>query len=421
MRIEERVERHSIKSSNPYYSIIMGFCRKSKDLYNHANYLVRQRFMKEGLWLRHSELDRILKSDTDYPDYRDMPTAQSAQQTLRMLDAAWASFFKSIKDWKRHKEKYPGRPKLPKYLKKDGHYALVVTNQSCRARDGKMLFPKAFIGFSMAPEFLSDGKFQSFQQVRFIPHGRSLMVELVYRIRVPDERPYNGRSIAIDIGVDNLATVVNNWNGKPFIINGRPLKSINQFSNRQLAHYKSVLDQTEARRWSKRLDGLMAKRARKLDDYLHKASRHIIDYCIENGVTKIVIGRNKSWKQDLDKKDRKRHSGWGRWTAEKVHQNFVQIPFWRFIQMIEYKAREHGLAVELQEEGYTSGTSFIDGEEPVRRNYRPERRVHRGLFVSDKGITINADVNGAFQIMRKVVPIKWDRGCVLHPVVVNMA
>ena len=421
MRVEERVERHVIKPSHPSYDLILDFCHKSKNLYNHGNYLVRQAFTKEGRWLRYADLDKLLKADTEHLDYRAMPTAQSAQQTLRMLDGAWKSFFAAIKDWSRNKDKYLGRPKLPKYLKKDGFYCLVITNQNCKLKDGIIKFPKAFNGFIISPKFSSHNGFLSFQQARFIPHKSYIVTELVYRIEVPDERPDNGRYIGIDIGVNNLAAVANSWNDEPFIINGRPLKSINQYMNKECAHYKSVLETMNGRKSSNRLRKLLSKRDSKMNDYMHKASRYIIEYCVENGVSKIIIGKNKLWKQDLNGQDKKKNPQMSAKTRKRNHQNFMQVPFDRFIQMISYKAREQGIAVILTEEGYTSGTSFIDQEEPVKRNYDKNRRVKRGLFISNDAIKINADINAAFQIMRKVVPIPWDRGRVLRPVMVSMA
>ena len=163
--------------------------------------------------------------------------------------------------------------------------------------------------------------------------------------------------------------------------------------------------------YSSRMDKLTEKRDRKINDYLHKASRKIIDYCLENDITKIVIGKNKNWKQDV-RLNKKFH--------KKDRQTFVQIPFARFIEMIQYKAEEQGITVKLTEESYTSGTSFIDNEEPIKKNYNKSRRVYRGLFISNTGIKINADLNGAYQILKKVVPIKWDRGFVLNPFVVNI-
>ena len=134
--------------------MLVDFCYKSKNLYNHANFIIRQEFIANRKWIRYAELDKILKSDTEYNDYTEMPTAQSAQQILRVIDSNWKSFFKSIKDWSKHKEKYLGRPKLPKYLKKDGKYLLILTNQNCKIKDGYVHFPKVFNGFMIKPKFI---------------------------------------------------------------------------------------------------------------------------------------------------------------------------------------------------------------------------------------------------------------------------
>jgi putative transposase len=150
------------------------------------------------------------------------------------------------------------------------------------------------------------------------------------------------------------------------------------------------------------------KRDSKFIDYLHKSSRYIINWCLTNNIDAIIIGQNKGWKQKVNLKS-------------QTNQNFTQIPFAKFIQMIQYKAEERGIAVILTEESYTSGTSFIDNEEPTKEFYDKSRRKYRGMFKSNNGVLINADLNGAYQIMKKVVPIKWNRGCALQPFVVNIA
>ncbi len=404
-----RIEKHIIKASDSFFPMLFDFCHKSKNLYNHANFLIRQAFTTEEKWIRYAELDNILKSDVEYPDYRNMPTAQSAQQILRLLDQNWKAFFASIKDWGKHKEKYSGKPKLPKYLKKDGKFLLILSNQECRLKnDGKIYFPKIFHGFTITPKFIEKNNFNSFQQVWLIPHRNRIVAELVYTINVPEQKPDNQKYIGIDIGVNNLATVCNNTGQQAFIINGKPLKSINQFYNKKISHYREICKRMNHREYSQRMNRLTEKRNAKIEDYLHKTSRYVMNYCIEHDIHTIVIGKNKEWKQNSK-------------MSKRVNQNFVQIPFARFIEMIQYKAEEYGVAVILTEESYTSGTSFIDNEEPVKENYNKKRRIHRGLFVSNQGIKINADLNGAYQILRKVVPIKWDRGCVLHPIVVSMA
>ena len=404
----QRVEKHIIKPSDRYFSLLIKFCHLSKNLYNHANYLVRSQFFEEGTWLRYNTLDRLLKQDIEYPDYKSMPTARSAQQTLRLLDRNWKSFFKSIKDWSKRKDKYLGKPKPPKFLKKSGNYSLILTNQDCKLRGDKIYFPKVFDGFTLSPRFIDRTDYLSFQQVRFIPHKHHIVVEMVYSISIPISEPDNNRYIGIDIGVANLATVSNNIGATPFIINGKPVKSVNQNYNRHLSHYKSVAKMMNNKDYTKKMDSLTEKRNAQIDDYLHKASRKIINFCTENDIHTVVIGKNDEWKQASK-------------LSKRVNQHFVQIPFARFIEMIQYKAEEYGIAVIPTEESYTSGTSFIDNELPVKENYDKSRRVHRGLFRSNSGTLINADLNGAYQIIKKVFPIEWDSGCALHPIVVNIA
>lgn len=402
------VEKHVITKTHSCYSLLQSFCHKAKNLYNHANYIVRNTFVTSNKWIRYAELDKLLRADEDYPDYKEMPTAQTAQQLLRLLDSNWKAFFSSIKDWKAHKDKYNGRPRLPKYLKKDRYQVLTLTNQNCKLKDGVLHFPRVFEGFTIKPQFVNKANFVSFQQVRLIPHKDRIVVELIYNISVDESKGNNNRFIGIDIGVNNLATICNNVGLPAFAINGRPLKSINQHYNKLISRYQEICKRMNARDYSNRMNKLTEKRNARIDSYLHKASRMIVNYCEQNQINTIVIGKNPEWKQNSK-------------LSKRINQSFVQIPFTRFINMIQYKAEELGIAVILTEESYTSGTSFIDNEDPIKENYNKARRIKRGLFISNEDIAINADLNGAYQILKKVIPIKWDSGCALHPVVVSIS
>ena len=410
--IVQRVEKHLIKQNDSYYPMFCDFAHKSKNLYNHANFLVRNEFIKNNKWLRYGEMDKILKTDLEFDDYKQMPTAQSAQQILRLLEKDWKSFFTAMKDWSNHKDKYSGRPKLPKYKSKDGKHILILTNQNAKIKDGVLCFPKTFKGFTINPQFLQKDDFVSFRQVRFIPDYKLFTVEIVYNIEVPDALlPDNGRYLSVDIGLDNLAAIVNNVSVKPIVINGKGLKSINKYYNKQISHYREIAKRMNGRDYTNRMNRLTLKRNHKIDDYMHKASRYLIDYALENNFNTIVIGNNKNWKQESS-------------MSKRVNQSFVGIPHMRFIEMVRYKAQNVGLKVIITEESYTSGTSFLDNEEPIRTNYDKSRRVQRGLFISNNGTKINADVNGAYQIMKKVFPkVNADgiQGVALHPIRVSVA
>ena len=409
--IRQQVEKHIIKKSHPYYDMFCEFTHLSKNLYNHANYLVRKEFVDNGKWLRYFDLCKLLKSDLDFPDYRNMPAAQSAQQVLHLLDNNWKSFFKSIKDWSKNKDKYSGQPRLPKYKPKDGKMVLPLTNQQVRVKGNLLHFPQSFCGFTVKPRCVTLDNFEKINQVRIIPKGHSFCLEVVYSISVESElRSDNGRYMSIDLGLDNLATVVTNTGLNPIIINGKGLKSNNQYYNKKKAHYQSVAKQMNNQHYTNRLYRLTQKRNLKVEDYLHKTSRYIVDFALKHQINTIVIGNNKDWK---------RSSSLGKVT----NQAFVSIPHQKLIDKICYKAQLCGIQVLLTEESYTSGTSFLDNELPEKTYYNKKRRVHRGLFVSNKGIKINADVNAAFQIMKKVFPNVFTdgiEGVVLHPVRVGI-
>ena len=405
----QRVEKHIIKRNNPYYQLIDGFCFCAKNLYNHANYIIRQEFIENNKWIRYNDLDNLLRADAEFPDYKNMPTAQSAQQILRILDKNWQSFFKSIKDWTKHKDKYLGKPNLPKYKNKSGRYMLVLTNQNVKLYNNILKFPKVFNGFSIQPQFIYKDNFISFQQVRFIPKSNHIVVELIYNIAASEKKQDNGRYLSIDIGVDNLVTVTNNFGERPIIINGKGLKSINVYYNKQIAYYQEIAKRMNKLDYTKRMYSITEKRNYKIDDYLHKASRQIVKFANNQNVSVIVIGKNKNWKQSVN-------------LGKKNNQKFTELPFARLIEMIQYKAEEFGIQIILTEESYTSGTSFLDIELPVAENYNKSRRKHRGLFISDSGQRINADVNGSLQIMKKVFPNAFANGIeavALQPLVVN--
>ena len=175
---------------------------------------------------------------------------------------------------------------------------------------------------------------------------------------------------------------------KPILINGKPLKSINQYYNKKLANLKSKL--RNEKKTSKRIKSLTNKRNNKVNDYLHKTSRLITNYLVSNNINTLVVGKNKEWKQDVN-------------IGKKNNQNFVQIPHSRLIDMLLYKCKLRGINVIITEESYTSKCSFLDDEGIKKHKVYKGNRIKRGLFKSSEGVLINADVNGSLNILKKVV------------------
>ena len=385
------VEKHCINKNNKYYDLLDYYCYMSKNLYNFANYHIRQNFIKNGEYLNYNKIDKLMKVEENEKDYRNMVTSQSAQQCLKLLDKNWKSFFESIKDYSKHPDKYTGKPKLPKYLKKNSRNILIFTNQNCKLKDGYINFPKKMNGFTIKTDL------QSFQQIRILPKGSRIIIEIVYNKEIDELKEDNSKYVSIDLGLNNLVTLTNNCNKQPIIISGKKIKSINQYYNKQMSYYKSIAKRMNKLDYTKRMDRLTNKRNNLIDDLIHKASRKVVNYALSYGVNTIIIGNNKNWKQNSK-------------MSKKVNQKFISIPHSKLIQQIEYKAKMVGINVIVTEESYTSGTSFLDNELPIKKNYNKNRRIYRGLFISNKGIKINSDVNGSLQIMKKVFPNAFSYG-----------
>lgn len=407
----QRVEKHVLKKNSEYFDVIDHYCLMAKNLWNHGMYVIRQSFFKEDeKYLNYYDLDSILKKDVEYPDYRNTVSAQSSQQLLLMLDRSWKSFFKSSRDFKAHPDKYTGRPKLPKYKDKDGRQTFIITSQEIKQDNNLIKFPKKLNGFSIEARCLTKENLIKVNQVRFVPRGSQINVEVIYEIKVPELRSEVNRICGIDIGVDNLAAVSNNIGEKPFVVNGKGLKSVNQYYNKHISHYKEVTKRCNNLNKSSRQEKLTKKRNLKIDDAMHKSSRFIIDWCNKNNIDAIVIGHNKLWKQSVE-------------LGRRNNQVFTQIPFSRFIDMVTYKAQEFGIQVILTEESYTSGTSFLDEEQPTKEFYNKSRRIKRGLFQTNKSNLVNADINASLQIIKKVLPNAFANGIEgvgLHPFRVNL-
>ena len=410
-----RVERHVFDRQHEWYKMLAEKCLLARNVYNHGNYLIRQEFFKTGKYLCYEQVEKFLHDDLDYPDYWKLGLANSSQQILKTLDKNWKSFFKSIKDWKKHPTKYRGIPKPPKYLKGNELKEFALTFAQIHVKDNMIKFPKSMRNsngddFIIPVRFSTLSNFNKFQMCRIIPKNDRIIVEFVYTIDIQDEKMQTKNIVSIDLGLDNFVTLVDNIGNKPIIINGKGLKSANQYYNKYLAKMSSELKLNKNKQYySHKMYSLTNKRNDKITHFMHIASKYVVDYCISHNVSTIVIGKNDNWKQEVN-------------LGKQNNQNFVQIPYNIFIQKLAYKCEEVGITLIVVEESYTSGTSFLDNEEPISKNYNKKRRIKRGLFRTDTGKLINADVNAAFQIMKKVfcdVEIPADRGFVMNPVRVN--
>ena len=401
--IVKRVEQHIIKKNNVNWLFIDSMCRKSKNLYNYANYIIRQEFIKNNKCINYNELFKLCKNEDCYLDIG----SNTGQATLRMLDKTWKSFFVSIKDWSKSPSKYLGKPKLPKYLKKDGRYVLALDNNKVGIKDNKVYFKWKvfkFMNNTFSTKIPVNAKII---QCRFVPRGSHYVMEIIYQIEVPDTTEQSKNIASIDLGVDNFITMVNNIGLKPIVVKGGIIKSINQYYNKKKSALQSELMKVNKQHWSKRLQKLTDDRYEKIKYQMHCISKRVVDYCVMYGIDTLVVGRNKGWKQENGGK-----------------QNFTYIPYEMFENMLQYKCENNGIKCILTNESYTSGTSFLDNEQPCKENYDKSRRVHRGLFVSNNGTKINADINGAYQIMKKVIPnafAKGIEGVGLHPTVIQMS
>jgi len=381
------VERHIIKKNSRYFKECDNLSFLSKNLYNRANYIIRQNFIEnDNGYLNFFDINRIMVDSKD-ENYISLPRKVS-KGTLRILDKNWKSFFNSIKDYKKNPKKYFGRPKLPKY--KDKKNGRNIVHYEKGAVSKRKLVKESIIFLSQTNiEIKTKIKYEELVAVRIIPKYEHYVIEVIYKKEIENYFLDSDNVLGVDLGINNLATVATST-GQTFILNGKPIKSINQFYNKRRAKLQSKLKGNQFK--TNRINKLTNKRNNKINDYLHKASKHIIDYCLAYNIGKIVIGNNKNWKQSIN-------------LGKRTNQNFTQIPFSKFIQMIQYKAEMVSIEVLITEESYTSKCSFLDNEEIKKHETYKGKRIKRGLFKSSNGILINADVNGAFNIIRKVVPL----------------
>jgi putative transposase len=394
------VEQHIIDRSDPRWSKIDAASFLSKNLYNAANYLLRQEYIFNQRYIPYGQLDKLMKHN---PNYCALPR-KASQWVLKQVNHDWQAFFAALAEWDIHPQKFRGRPRLPQYKHKTaGRNLLTYTVQAV----GKRVFQQKGLLQPSQLDITVQTQQKSFDQVRIIPRKTHYVVEVVYTLELEAANQLDPTCVAgLDIGLNNLAAVTSNQPGfVPFLVNGRPLKALNQGFNKEKARLQSRLPKGQYT--SKRIQALTDKRNRQVKQYLHTASHRIIERLLEAGIGTLIIGKNDGWKQAIN-------------LGKRTNQNFVFIPYAQFIDMLTYKAQLAGMQVFVTEESYTSKCSFLDGEAIEKHIHYAGRRMKRGLFVASDGRTINADVNGSYNIIRKVIPDAWAGkgigGAVVHPV-----
>lgn len=410
----------------------------ANDLYNSALYQLRQQLIKHHQWRDYPWLNKVFKTKFDQREnmlYNKFPYRQSAQQTLREVNDIWYAWMKASKAYAKNPNKFTGRPRMPYYLSKHKRHVFYITGQNAKINDGYLIINSrnGLINFKL--QLNPDLKLKKLQRVIFKPLSKGYFKVLVQYEPDVGNLHYlldNHKYMGIDPGLDNAFTCVINQNVQPLIINGRGVKSINQFYNKQRAKLSTdhakynqcfVIGQTKHGLQQFYYDSqqqrqLTTWRNQKIYEFGHQATKRIIDYALNNDVHTIVIGKNKGQKRSVN-------------MGKKNNQNFVGIPHAKMIDMLTYKAQLHGIKVITTNESYTSQTSFFDHEKPCKQNgnyahkqkgLKPAvRRIKRGLFKTNRGILVNADVNGALQIMRKAFPnVSFTEGilvdAVLRPV-----
>lgn len=378
-------------------------CFRAARLYNFCNYHKRHVCFGKMEKFGEYELSKLL-AEYDQEDYRALPI-QTSQQTIRLLFKNWKAYFSAVRAYNKNPSTFTGRPRIPKYLDKKGYAVAMFTNQQIKLEDGRIYFPKQT---GIAP---LKTKVDNVAQVRITPQAACFIIEVVYEQKLQINNEIKKENfLSLDLGLNNLVTSINNVGLRPFIVNGKVLKSVNQMYNKSKAKLLSYVGNKGT---SNRIKQTALYRNNFIENKIHKTSRFVIDYCIENKIGSIAIGHNKGWKDEIN-------------IGHKNNQKFVRIPHSKLIQKIQYKAALVGIEVIVNEESYTSKIDHLAFEEMRKQENYLGKRVKRGLFQSSIGKLINADVNGAIGIARKVFGDSVLRqiinsGLAFNPIRINIA
>lgn len=360
-------------------------------LYNQGRRFINEHYKKESKFLSYCELDKLLKNLTELNYYKQMCKAQVAQQCLKQLNSNYTSYFKALKDYKKHPSKYKGMPKVPKFKNKQN--GITFTYQSIKIKGQFIVINKEHKVH--IPDEVYNEELNNFKTISFIPFYNRIKVVITYETKELNTDLNLNDYLSIDLGMNNLCSCVSK--DDCFILNGKPLKSINQYFNKELSKLRSERplkgDKQDFNYNSFKIKNLSLKRELKITDILHKASKYLVNYCVKHKIGTIVFGRNKGWKDSIQ-------------LGKQTNQNFVSIPFFKLLKMLEYKCKMIGINLVTQEESYTSKCDSLAFEEVKCHEKYKGSRIKRGLFLSSLGKALNADINGALNILRKYLHLK---------------
>lgn len=396
------------------------FIRKNKNLeqmlqdvtsiYNKTLYYLRRAYfegLKSGERIKlpsSKELYNLVTESDEWKEANCDTYAKNSSYKLAMQN--FFTYFKASKSYRKNPSKFQGKPKIPNYVK-DRYIPVILDKTRLRKKkvtENQFRIPKSNVVINFSKRFEK----KDIRNVSFNQCCGKIKVIISYE-KKEEEPIINNSFIGIDIGIDNLASITSNDKNFSYIVKGTPLKSMNQYYNKRRAQIQSELEKCNKKKFSRKLERLTHKRNLKIKNYLHNASRKIINLCKSQNIGNIVIGHNKGWKQEVN-------------IGKKNNQNFVSIPFNMFIQQLEYKGKMEGINVMVTEESYTSKTDHFVKEPMKHLDEHKGKRIKRGLFKSSIGKVLNADINGAIGIMRKVYAISdaqiiglRDRGDVVSP------
>ena len=410
--------KHLSKSE---YGLLKKMCHLSKDVYNESLYNIRQHYFKEHVFLRYESNYPVEKLSENYK----LLGANLAQQTMKCVDSAFRSFFALLKLVEK-KQYSRDAVKIPHYLPKDGLYPIHIP-ESTMKEDGTMVIPmspemkkQTDVRITLHfPPFIRDKKVH---QIHIVPKQGGKWFEARYMFDVKDEeiaKLDGSKALAIDLGIDNFATCATS-DGHAFIIDGRKLKSRNQWYNKERARLSSIKDKQQIKGDTKLLSAITEKRNRQYRDFVYCSAKYIVNWCIKHSIKNIVVGYNDGFQKSPS-------------MISKTKQLFCSIPYGQFKNRLKFLCERHGINYIEQEESYTSRASFFDKDEmpiwnarnPIQGSFSG-KRIHRGLYQRANGQLLNADINGALNIMRKsklnqIQHLEQCRGEVITPLRIRLS